>query len=795
VKMRIMEIMQSDMFHSLALEEHDLQQWIKDLTDHLCYGRDQVSALGDNLAVYRDSSQQIPLALITPESEDVSESLTYARAKGFEFIVFGSDAGNARVYQLGAYEGEYHQVRSLPTWMPAYQRDRMVPKDVTLLPFRIEEEIRRVFKLCHDVIYKGLAHDPAAAFDLLMLVVAAKVLDEQSSEPVYRFGKVEGEAQAERDKRFTDLLTDAQEWLERNVATSTSSALPRVTGKLPDTLFGAFQDYSLLLTADSIAGTDAIGIAYESIVGSTFRGELGSYFTPRNIADFLVRMLNVRQGKVFDPACGSGGLLLAARRFASYQRAMPQAELSSVECYGNDLNPRMVKAARVNFLLHSLDPGSILQGDGLQLDRMLREFGLGYELSDGKPWWASIQDGPFDAVVANPPFAGHEQDVENLSRIESARKADGRPRSLNRTIPFLEVIVASLRLGGVAGIVLPTSILNAEEESFVRFRSLLLRHVELLAIIGLPERAFVHTDTGVHGALLFFKRVQKPRDDYEVFVDWVRHLGYDRLGRYKRENDFPLVLGRYLNKPWPTVNTFKISTLLEYGRLDPAWLRVAATLPRVGTPEAEDFVRLTDIVEVRDERLSRRDIEDEESYRYFEVSDCDLETGTVKAVHETSGFELRKKGRIKKVVRSGDILMPNHRDSLIAKGAPTGRSVVLVGRELDGVFTTDRFLTLRPISVDPALIRLILNSAGVRRQIVAQCRGAASLDIRERTLASVLVPRSLLNGQLSLELVEKVHDIERIRTELSEKTAEVRKAVETEFGTDEEFRPEAFREL
>src|SRR5690606_24075773 len=128
------------------------------------------------------------------------------------------------------------------------------------------------------------------------------------------------------------------------------------------------------------------------------------------------------------------------------------------------------------------------------------------------------------------------------------------------------------------------------------------------------------------------------------------------------------------------------------------------------------------------------------------------ESGRITSVQESSGFELRKKGRIKQRVQSGDVLLPNHRDSLIAKGAPTGRSAVLVGDEQDGVLTTDRFIVLTP-RVDPLLLQVILNSAGVRRQIVAQCRGAASLDIRERTLAAVRVPRSLLDDAHAQEIV------------------------------------------
>jgi type I restriction enzyme M protein len=631
-------------------------------------------------------------------------------------------------------------------------------------------------------VFKTLATDPAAAFDLLLLVLAAKVLDEQSQGAVYEFAIIEGETAKQRSERFQTLLTAAQRWLDANVVAP--MVVPSLPYNVVDSLLRLFQDWSFHLTADAAGGTDLLGTAYESIVGSTFRGELGSYFTPRTIADFMARLIDVRAGKLFDPACGSAGLLLAAKRLSDNGR--PEAEL---QCFGNDLNPRMVRAARVNFLLHALDPEQITMGDGLRLDRVLGKW-ISAEIPSG-PWWSSIPSGPFDAVLANPPFAGHESDQENLTRSETALKVDGGLRALNRTIPFLEAIVASLRIGGMAGLVIPTSVLNAEEESFVRFRTLLVGHVELVAIIGLPEKAFVHSDCGVHGALLFFRRVRKPRRDYDVFVDWAVNLGYDRLGRYRRENDFPAILTRYRNSPWPDENTFRLSYLTEQGRLDPAWLHIARSLP---SAEVGDYVPLTDLATVRDARISRRLLADDDQYRYFEVSDANLDSGEIENVHETSGFELRKKGRIKNRVRTGDVLLPNHRDSLIAKGAPTGRSAVIVSEEHDGVLTTDRFLVLTP-KVEPLLLQKLLNSAGVRRQIVAQCRGAASLDIRERILSAVLVPRLLVEGENAKDIVRGVSKVIDLRQALAMQEKMVTDVIENAFGSNQDFRPKGWRVL
>lgn len=653
-----------------------------------------------------------------------------------------------------------------------------------LSPFRTEEDLRRAFSAAHDLIYRHLARDPAASFDLLALVIAGKILDEQSGLDVPEFAVVEGESPHDLVERFNRLLATAQRWLDLDADEVHVLPTVRLDAPLAYGLARLFEAYSLTATAQSLAGADALGTAYEAMVGATFRGELGAYFTPRNVSDFIARMLDVRSGRVLDPACGTGGLLIAAHRHAA-------ASGGCVECFGNDLNPRMVHAARVNFLLHDLNRSAVTQGDGLDVSHMIGTWFEAADTADGA-WWAVIPDGPFDAVLANPPFAGHEQDETNLRRIETAWRADGTLRALNRTIPFLEVIVGLLRIGGVAGIVLPTSVLNAEEESFVRFRELLLEHVEIRAIIGLPERAFVHTDCGVHGALLFFERVEKPRGEYDVFVAWADRLGYDRLGRDIPENDLPEIAETFRAGSWPIENTVSIQELRRWKRFDPAWIRVARSLPSAADRESGSFIPLTELVEVRDARISRRTLDPEATYRYFEVADTDLETGQIVTIHEARGWELQRKSRIKNRVQDGDVLLPNHRDSLIARSAPTGRSAVVVDDHADGVLTTDRFIVLRPL-VDRTLVIAILNSAGVRRQLVAQTRGAASLDVRERTLESVLVPTALVKGPVAEEVIRRAVDLSALRADLIEKIATQRTLVEGAFGGEADFRPSGSR--
>jgi hypothetical protein len=225
-----------------------------------------------------------------------------------------------------------------------------------------------------------------------------------------------------------------------------------------------------------------------------------------------------------------------------------------------------------------------------------------------------------------------------------------------------------------------------------------------------------------------------------------------------------------------------------YKRWDPAWLRFVQTQ----TSCPEDTVALDALLEVRSARWSRRQIRDDETYHYFEVADADLETGEVREIRKISGFELLKKGRIRVQVQSGDILLPNHRDSLMAASVPNGRSAVLVNAGMDGVLTTDRFIVLRS-KIDPTLLLCLLNSRGVRRQLIAQCRGAASLDIREQMFANVHVPKALLSGQVAESIIGKAFEVNQLRDRMEDAARELEQMVEPPFGDDGPIRPRSAR--
>ncbi|HXA55114.1 MAG TPA: hypothetical protein VNV37_09615 [Solirubrobacteraceae bacterium] len=153
--------------------------WCEQLTHKHLVPSGQIDRQSDRIAIYRDEEHHEALALVFPLAKRVlSEHVADGRAGGFQLVVGGGHA-SYRIVAVGAHHAQPTRISAFPTWMPAYPRTALVPRATMLLPFRSEHDLRVAFQACHDAIYKAMANDPAATFDLVLLTLAAKVLDER----------------------------------------------------------------------------------------------------------------------------------------------------------------------------------------------------------------------------------------------------------------------------------------------------------------------------------------------------------------------------------------------------------------------------------------------------------------------------------------------------------------------------------------------------------------------------------------------------------------------------------------
>jgi len=243
----------------------------------------------------------------------------------------------------------------------------------------------------------------------------------------------------------------------------------------------------------------------------------------------MVKMVGPdRNDVVLDPACGSGGFLIMTLKYVLENMRQDLPNLTDPEIYtelrafveknvfGADINERMARVTKMNMIMHGDGHGGIFNCHGLD---------IGYHESPKLTIGRDVT-----CVFSNPPFAGREEDSEYLERFNSTKSETGRHAHTPKSIPFVEHILAMLREGGKAALVLPSGIFNSRAIQFRNIRNLIWRKSEILAIIGLPHWVFFHTGCDVQGALLFLRRTDSPRSDYPVFIDWADSVGYDSAG-------------------------------------------------------------------------------------------------------------------------------------------------------------------------------------------------------------------------------------------------------------------------
>lgn len=314
---------------------------------------------------------------------------------------------------------------------------------------------------------------------------------------------------------------------------------------------------------------DVKGKAYEEVVGSNLRGDRGEFFTPRNICNMMVEMLDpTDRDLILDPACGTGGFLISAmshvvsliRRDVRASGRSKQLQDDTIRdrkqrflqsgLVGLDFNPNLVRATKMNMVMNNDGSGGLYQANSL--DNPAR-------WSDGLR--ARDLMGRVDVILTNPPFGskipiddptilgqfdlGHhwEYDAEqDLWLKDATRTATSRPPE----ILFIERCVQLLKPGeGRAAIVLPDGILGSPGLGFVR--QWILEQTTVLASVDLHPDTF-QPGTSVQTSVLVIRRKsgRQIRDeimagqiaDYDIFMAICDHVGHDKRGNavYMRDD-------------------------------------------------------------------------------------------------------------------------------------------------------------------------------------------------------------------------------------------------------------------
>ncbi|MEN9491571.1 MAG: hypothetical protein RJA63_2020 [Pseudomonadota bacterium] len=319
--------------------------------------------------------------------------------------------------------------------------------------------------------------------------------------------QAEGVLYLPEQARFGNLLT-LTEGANLGKAIATAMALveehnPELKGVLPrgyNLLPNATLVELLRLLAPLDLEGDAFGKVYEYFLGNFAlkEGQKGGvFYTPTSIVRLIVEILQPFHGRIFDPACGSGGMFVQSANFVRRHQKNATRELT---VFGTEKASDTVKLAKMNLAVHGLS------GD-------VREANTYYE----DPHKAvSGKDGRFDFVMANPPFNVSGVDKDRLK--DDPRFALGLPSTDNGNYLWIQLFAASLNENGRAGFVMANSAGDARgSELEIRKKLIQSGAVDVIVSIG---SNFFYTVT-LPCTLWFFDRAKArgPRKDKVLFVD------------------------------------------------------------------------------------------------------------------------------------------------------------------------------------------------------------------------------------------------------------------------------------
>jgi len=264
---------------------------------------------------------------------------------------------------------------------------------------------------------------------------------------------------------------------------------------------------------------DSKGKAFETFMGSYFRGDFGQYFTPRPIVKFIVDSLPIdHKSRVLDTSCGSGGFLLYAldkvREQASefydeetIEHFRHWHDFAEKNLFGIEINEQIARTAKMNMIIHDDGHTNVIAADGLLSDIEMQAKSKNKE----------FEYGTFNFIITNPPFGSSIKQTEkaymhqyNLAIKEidwlntsSSSKASVRD-SQSTEVLFIEQCHKFLTENGYLAIVIPDGILTNSSLQYVRDN--IEEMYRIVAVVSMPQTAFTATGAGVKSSVLFLRK-------------------------------------------------------------------------------------------------------------------------------------------------------------------------------------------------------------------------------------------------------------------------------------------------
>ncbi|MCB0540593.1 MAG: restriction endonuclease subunit M, partial [Bacteroidetes bacterium] len=566
------EKVQADTFLKLVLEKgYPVEQIMQFVT--VTMGADKKEA---DIIVYDSPALIKPILVVECKKEDISEqefqqavnqARSYAHAIGGDIKYIWVTSG-----LKDEYFKFYHDENTLAGLIdiPAYGTDKVAPykyvkgggirkyfiggKEETQrfvdLEIVSEQELTKKLKQAHDALWAGGQLNPSEAFDELDKLIFCKVYDEKykvigedelkrrKKGEIYDFQVIQEEGKGKSpEEKQADATLKTNKALERRIKALYQAGKKKDKEVFRDDI--RLSPQRLRTVVEYLQGInfdatdlDSKGRAFETFMGSFFRGEFGQYFTPRAIVQFIVEALPIKNTSlVLDTSCGSGGFLLYAldkvRRQADkeypnhdknkedYDPDEAEAwkelwhDFASNNLFGIEISEQIARTAKMNMIIHDDGHTNVISSDGLLLsDAMQTKSGNN-----------EFKYNSFDFIITNPPFGSTVKQTEkaylhqynlgtkDTSWLDTKNTAVQGRANQSTEVLFIEQCWNFLKPGGFLAIVIPDGVLTNSSLQYVRDN--IEDWYRIVGVVSMPQTAFAHTGAGVKSSVLFLRKWDK----------------------------------------------------------------------------------------------------------------------------------------------------------------------------------------------------------------------------------------------------------------------------------------------
>ena len=508
-----------------------------------------------DIVVYEKGKDTQPYLVVECKKDGISDSqfeqaieqvFGNANSLGakYSWVVAGNTDTAFDVKNFNSMEREKNVISQIPVsygQAPKYRfkkEKKSSKENRNSLKIVSREELIKTLEKCHDTVWQGGKLNPSDAFDEVSKILFCKLQDEKKTavSEFYKFQVGTHEESSDIAERIHGIYKEGKEQ-DPNVFSENI--------KLEDDIIYKTVEHLQSININK-TDLDSKGVAFERFMGDFFKGKMGQYFTPRNIVDFCVKMLFIKQNeRVLDPACGSGGFLLHAMDLirkeaeANYDDEKEiysyWHDFASKNLFGIEINEQIARVCKMNMIIHDDGHTNIISADSL--DNIEKHTKINSQFKKGN----------FDIILTNPPF-GAKVLINEKKYLKDYQLGlnNGKERAAQSTeVLFIERCFEYLKEGGRMAIVLPDGILTNATLQYVR--DFIMNNFKINAIVSIPQTAFSHYGAGVKCSLLFLTKSIKNKEDYDIFMAQAEYVGYDATGREIEQNDLNEIFNNYKN--------------------------------------------------------------------------------------------------------------------------------------------------------------------------------------------------------------------------------------------------------